>query len=290
MYELKDNREGNKPLNPSLLCFSKRKIKLIMENFIKLVFCFIVYSFLGWVLESVVKTVAQKKFVNSGFLYGPFCPIYGFGAVIMLMFLQSFKNNIIVLFIIAFIVLSIWEYIVGWLLEKLFKTKYWDYSENKLNIHGRVCLMNSLFWGFLGVVFIHYIHPFIGGKIELIPQHILIYVTSIISVAIIVDLIVSIVKLNNIQPKLEKLNEISNTIKEKLEELKNIKDNTQISKENIQQIIDELKYNQTKIKRKLLRQSNRLKKAFPTMKSEAIEKLNEFLNQKIENRKKDRNK
>lgn len=261
-----------------------------MDNFIKLLFCFIVYSFFGWILESVVKTVVQKKFVNSGFLYGPFCPIYGFGAVIMLIFLQSFKNNLLILFVIAFIVLSVWEYIVGWVLEKLFKTKYWDYSENKFNIHGRVCLMNSLFWGFLGVVFIQYMHPFIREKIDLIPQNILIYVTLIISIAIVVDLIISIVKLNNIQLKLEKLNEISNTIKEKLEELKNIKDNAQINKENVQQIIDELKYNQTKIKRRLLKQTNRLKKAFPTMKSEAIEKLNEFLNQKIENRKKDRNK
>lgn len=260
-------------------------------NFIELLACFIIYSFFGWILESVIKTVVQKKFVNSGFLYGPFCPIYGFGAVIMLLFLNSFKDNIILLFIIAFFVLSIWEYIVGWLLEKIFKTKYWDYSEYKFNIHGRVCLLNSIFWGALGVVFINYIHPFIIKKIAIIPQNILIYVISILSLAIIVDLIVSIIKVLHLQTKLEKINQIGETIKEKLEELKQVaNNNTQISKENLQEIIEELKYKQTEIKRKLLKQTNRLKKAFPTMKSEAIEKISEYLNQKIENRKKDKNK
>lgn len=259
-------------------------------EFIGLLFYFIIYSFFGWILESTVKTFMQRKFVNSGFLYGPFCPIYGFGAIIMLIFLHNFKNNIIILFITAFIILSCWEYAVGWILEKLFKTKYWDYSENKFNVHGRVCLMNSLFWGFLGVVFIHYIHPFISNKVNLIPQSILIYTIIITSMTIIVDLIVNIVKLNNIQLKIQRLTEISDNIKEKLEELKNIKDNTQINKENIQQIIEDLKYKQTKIRRKLIRQTNRLKKAFPTMRSDVIERLNEFLNQKIENRKKDKNK
>lgn len=254
--------------------------------FIKLLMYFIVYSFLGWVLESVVKTVAQRKFVNSGFLYGPFCPIYGFGAIIMLIFLDGFKENIIILFTIAFFVLSIWEYIVGWLLEKIFKTKYWDYSENRFNIKGRVCLMNSLFWGFLGVVFINYIHPFITSKIEMIPEQILVFTTIIISIAMIVDLIISAVKVVNIQIKLNTINEISNTIKEKLEELKTIKDKS--IHENIQQIIEDLKYRQTSIKRKLLKQTNRLKKAFPTMKSEAIEKINELLGQKIDIKKKDK--
>lgn len=254
--------------------------------FIKLLMYFIVYSFFGWVLESVVKTVVQRKFVNSGFLYGPFCPIYGFGAIIMLIFLDGFKENIIILFTIAFFVLSIWEYIVGWLLEKIFKTKYWDYSENKFNIKGRVCLMNSLFWGFLGVMFINYIHPFITGKIEMIPEPILVFTTIIISIAMIVDLIISAVKVVNIQIKLNTINEISNTIKEKLEELKTIKDKS--IHENIQQIIEDLKYRQTSIKRKLLRQTNRLKKAFPTMKSEAIEKINELLVQKIDIKKRDK--
>lgn len=253
-----------------------------MESYlyvIKILMYFIIYSFFGWVMESVLKTCIQKKPVNSGFLYGPFCPIYGFGAIIMFLFLQGFKERPILLFIIAFFILSLWEYIVGWALEKIFHTKYWDYTENKFNIRGRVCLMNSLFWGFLGVVFIRYMHPYIIERVDAINETELVILTVILITIMLVDAIISAIKVNDISISLEKLKEITDSIKEKLEEL----DKKQINKENIQQTIEDLKYKQTKIKRRLLRRTNRLKKAFPTMKSDAIEKINEFLKEKKEN-------
>lgn len=256
-----------------------------MENYlyiIKIIAYFITYSFLGWVMESVLKTCIQKKPVNSGFLYSPFCPIYGFGAIFMLLFLHGFKDNIILLFIIGFFTLSLWEYIVGWLLEKIFYTKYWDYSENKFNISGRVCLLNSLFWGFLGVIFIKYMHPFIASKIDLIPVEILTFTVIIIGIAMITDTIVSAIKVSKIHLKLEKLKEITNTIKEKLEEL----ESKQVNKETLQAAIEELKYKQTILKRKLIKQTNHLKKAFPSIKSEAIEKITEYLKEKKESSKK----
>lgn len=254
-------------------------------DIVKIIAYFIVYSFFGWVMESVLKTVVQKKPVNSGFLYGPFCPIYGFGAIIMFLFLQGFKEKPILLFIIAFFVLSIWEYIVGWMLEKIFHAKYWDYTQNRFNIKGRVCLMNSLFWGFLGVVFIRYIHPFIVEKIDIIKINDLLFLTVTLSIIMIVDLITSIIKVKNITIKLEKLKEITTSIKEKIDEL----EEKQINKETLQLAIEDLKYKQTMIKRKLLKQTNRLKKAFPTMKSEAIEKINEFLKEKKESIRKGKN-
>ena len=226
-----------------------------------------------------MKTVIQKKPVNSGFLYGPFCPIYGFGAIIMFLFLQGFKEKPILLFIIAFFVLSLWEYIVGWALEKVFNTKYWDYTDNKFNISGRVCLMNSLFWGFLGVIFIRYMHPYIMERVATINQTELVILTVLLTIIMITDAIISAIKVNDISISLEKLKEITASIKDKIEEL----NKKQIDKESIQQAIEELKYKQTKIKRRLLRRTNRLKKAFPTMKSDAIEKINEFLKEKKEN-------
>lgn len=258
-----------------------------MDKFIifKILTFFIIYSFFGWILESVLKTYIQRKPVNSGFLYGPLCPIYGIGALIMLTFLEQFKNNILLLFIIGFIVLSIWEYLVGLLLEKIFHTKYWDYSENKFNIQGRVCLMNSIFWGILGVVFIQYIHPFISMQIKKVPQNVLIILSISITVAIIIDFIVTIIKITNIQSKLETLREITEKLKEQLEEIKKAEKNKSLNKEALQTIIEDLKYRQTKIKRKLYRITNRLRKAFPTMKSDVIEKISEILNQKIEIRK-----
>lgn len=253
-----------------------------MENYlyiVKIIMYFMIYSFFGWVMESVLKTLVQKKPVNSGFLYGPFCPIYGFGAIIMFLFLDTFKDNIALLFVSGFLILSLWEYIVGWALEKIFHTKYWDYTNYKFNIKGRVCLTNSLFWGFLGVIFTKFIHPFIVEKVDMIKTNDLLFFTAVLLIIMIGDLITSIIKVKNINIKLEKLKEITNSIKEKIDEL----ETKSINKETIQQAIDELKYKQTTIKRKLLKQTNRLKKAFPTMKSDTIEKINEFLKEKKEN-------
>ena len=237
----------------------------------KYLFVSIVYSFLGWVIESTFKSICERKIINTGFLYGPFCPIYGIGAIIMLLFLERFKNNIILLFLAGFFVLSIWEYIVGWILEKAFKTTYWDYSDHKFNIKGRVCLTNSIMWGVLGVVFIHYIHPFIIENLNKIPENIITISTVILGGYLIIDAIITTVKVKGLEGQINKLGIIGENLKEKLEELKELnKEAGQISIDKIQEKIDELKYQQTKLKRKLIRRTNRLKKAFPTMKSNAI--------------------
>lgn len=247
----------------------------------------IIYSFAGWVLESVCKTIEQKKAVNSGFLNGPFCPIYGFGAIIMIVCLSFLKDNPILLFIVAFFVLSIWEYIVGLLLEKIFKTKYWDYSHLKFNIKGRICLKNSIYWGLLGLIFICYIHPFIEEYIKLIPINILLYVNIIIGIAILVDLIFSIIAITNFETMVRKINELGDSIKEKVKELKLLNEKNKLkveetekkSIENIEKIIQDLKINQARLKIRIYKHAYRLKKAFPSMNSEAI---TTFLNQKID--------
>lgn len=248
---------------------------------------FIVYSFAGWVLESVSKTIAQRKFVNSGFLTGPFCPIYGFGALIMQLCLQSLKEQPILLFIAAFFLLSIWEYMVGILLEKIFKTKYWDYSHLKFNFQGRICLKNSFYWGILGVVFIRLLHPFVQTYIEMIPVDLLLYIVIIIGIAMLVDLIISIIAVTNFDSAITKLNELGENIKEKVEELKNIQKKAKLKSEtiekttieNMEHVIKELKIAQAKLKIRIYRRANRLKKAFPSMKSESIAI---FLSQKID--------
>lgn len=246
---------------------------MLATQIMNLITYFIIYSFFGWLLESTIRSVIERKFINTGFMQGPFCPIYGIGAIIMLLFLENFKNNIIILYTAGFFVLSLWEYLVGALLEKLFQTKYWDYTGYFCNIKGRVCLLNSLFWGFLGVVFVKYIHPFVESYINQVPTPITMIATCIIGICILIDVIVTSVRVKNIQLNADTLKEITENLKEKLEELKEIGENTTINKETIQKAIEDLKYKQTKIKRKLYRQTNRLRKAFPTMKSEVIEKL-----------------
>ena len=244
---------------------------------------FIIYSFLGWVLESVFKTVIAKKPINSGFLYGPFCPIYGFGALIMLIFLKRFSNNIILLFIIGFFVLSVWEYIVGLLLEKAFKTKYWDYSKNKFNINGRVCLLNSCYWGILEVIFTKLIHPPVQNIVNNIPKELLMYANTILFAIIIIDYMFSVIKVYNINVSINSLNDITKNIKQELDKIKEYAENKAKESETLQHVIDELKEKQEAMKAKLEKQTARLRKAFPTMRSI---KLSEFVNQKIESIKK----
>ena len=236
-------------------------------SFLEIIIYFITYSFLGWVMESIFRSISEKKIINTGFLKGPFCPIYGVGAIIMLLFLKRFSDNLAVLFIVSVVVLTIWEYLVGVLLEKLFHTKYWDYSKNKFNFQGRICLTNSIFWGILGVVFVKYIHPAIENLIEKIDVRILIFVYSILGIVILVDMITSIVKVKNIKVTLEKIEKLNNEIREKLKE------------ENVQYIIEQLKYKRNKTILRLYKNVYRLKKAFPAINTKEI---TEVLSKKVE--------
>lgn len=258
-----------------------------METILYFFTYFVLYSFAGWLLESISKTIAQKKLVNSGFLNGPICPIYGFGAIIMLLSLNFLKEKPLLLFIAAFVILSVWEYIVGIFLEKVFKTKYWDYSHLKFNFQGRICLKNSIYWGILGVIFICYVHPFIENYIRTLSIDLLLYINIIIGLTMMIDLIITSITTVNFESMINKINDMSITIKEKVKELKELKDKNKqriinIEKSTIESAenkIKELKISQTKLKIRIYRQANRLKRAFPSMKSESITK---FLNQKID--------
>ena len=249
-----------------------------MDNtFFQILTYFVIYSFLGWVLESVVRTVCERKIINTGFLIGPFCPIYGFGAIIMVLFLDRFKNNILLLFFISLIVLSLWEYIVGVLLEKFFATKYWDYSNHKFNYKGRICLTNSIAWGILGVLFINYIHPFILRILGYVDFIYVAIIASIIALILLIDAIISVIKVKNIKSTLNKIEEINEQIKQKLLELK---DKEKISvNDNIQNLVNHLKARRDRTMKNLYRRAYRLKKAFPAIDTK---EFTEILNKKME--------
>lgn len=139
-------------------------------NFYNLTYFFAIYSFAGWCLEVLYYFKNEHRFVNRGFLYGPFCPIYGFGVLFLITFLDNYKNNIFVLFLLACFFTSVLEYITGFMLEKIFKAKWWDYTDDPLNIHGRVCVLYSLLWGVGEVVIIKMIHPIINNIVDHIPK------------------------------------------------------------------------------------------------------------------------
>lgn len=246
-------------------------------NLSELITYFVIYSFLGWIMESIVRSICERKLINTGFLRGPFCPIYGIGASIMFLFLENFENKPILLFCISVVILTVWEYLVGVLLEKLFHTKYWDYSDHKFNFQGRVCLTNSICWGILGVLFVKYIHSFIQGLVAKVDVSLVNYIVAILFVVFLVDMVTSIIKVKNMKGTLERIENINKEIKEKLKEEK---ENTE---EGIQQMIEALKKKRNKTILRLYKNVYRLKKAFPAINTSEI---TEILNQKIEIRKK----
>ena len=130
---------------------------------------FFAYSFLGWVCECLYCGIPARRFINRGFLEGPYCPIYGWGALIVIFALTPLRDYPPLLFLGAMIFTSVLEYVTSWLMEKLFHSKWWDYSERPFNLNGRICLLNSFLFGVMGLVVMYVVHPFICDVFEQIP-------------------------------------------------------------------------------------------------------------------------
>ncbi|WP_300261635.1 putative ABC transporter permease [Clostridium sp.] len=253
-----------------------------MENIIYNILYIIIYSFLGWCCEVIYCYIIDHKFTNRGFLNGPLCPVYGFGAFFVLTFLDIYKNNVILVFILGIIITSVLEYITSFLLEAIFHTKWWDYSKHKFNIHGRVCLLNSTLFGILSVVLVEFINPIIVSFVSKFPENIVFAITIIFTAMIAVDFVVTVQAMLKLNSKLNNLQDLS-------------KEFEKFGISFIDKTEKELELTMSKFKRdinlkeemlnraKTLRKNNilqrRLLKAFPNMKHK---RYNELL-QKLKN-------
>lgn len=170
-----------------------------MLLFCRYVLLFFVYSFLGWCLEVVCKLVSDHKFVNRGFLIGPYCPIYGHGALIMTLLLNRYLNDPVTLFIMIILCCSLLEYFTSYFLEKIFHTRWWDYSGYRFNINGRICLETMVPFGLFGLFIMYITNPFFLGLINKISTPILIFLTIILLSVYLVDNIISFKIIKNIQ-------------------------------------------------------------------------------------------
>lgn len=185
-------------------------IEFMGQNLYYLGFYFIIFSFLGWLMETCLCSFKAKEFVHRGFLTSPFCPIYGTGMVIIIIFLSDISHNIILLFLGGVAVTTALEYIVGALLERIFKAKWWDYSDRKLNLGGYVCLTISLCWGVLCVIMMRWIVPYITSLIDginIMFGNIFIYSFFIVIVLDTSITIYNLVGLNKILEELSKARE-----------------------------------------------------------------------------------
>ena len=175
---------------------------------------FISYSVIGWIMETILKTIEYKKFVNRGFLIGPYCPIYGCGALLMTFLLQGYVHDPIVLFVFNIIICSILEYSTSYIMEKIFKARWWDYSYTKYNINGRICLDTMIPFGLLGLLMMYVINPFIYTVycyFDMYHTNFLNIFLIILLIIFLIDAMISIITLLSIR-KDNKLVEKDNTI------------------------------------------------------------------------------
>lgn len=153
---------------------------------------FFIYSFLGWIMEVTLTLITDKKFVNRGFLLGPCCPIYGCGCILLNLLLHNYTNNILVLFILTMFTCSLLEYITSFLMEKIFKLRWWDYSQMKFNINGRICLETMTPFSILGVLAIKFATPFFITNINKLSEKTILIISIILITLFIIDVIISL--------------------------------------------------------------------------------------------------
>ena len=147
----------------------------------------IIYSFLGWVWETCYVSVKSGKFVNRGFINGPLCTIYGFGAVSVYVILRPFSDNLLYLYLGGVVVATALEYVTAVLMESIFHTSWWDYSDNKFNFQGRICLGASLGWGAFTVILFKVLHPLVESIVILYPVYVGEIGICVIGVGYVVD-------------------------------------------------------------------------------------------------------
>ena len=163
------------------------------------VLLFFVSSFLGWVMEVTVKAIQFRRFINRGFLIGPYCPIYGVGTVLLTALLTPIKDEPVSVFIQAMVVCGVLEYVTSWLMEKLFHARWWDYSQKRFNLNGRVCANTLIPFGLLGLGIIYGVKTFLFGLFAMIPQTAMDILCGVLTAIILTDAVISTTVLGKIR-------------------------------------------------------------------------------------------
>lgn len=269
-------------------------------DFYSIAIYFFVYGFLGWCTEVAFAACKEHHFVNRGFLNGPFCPIYGFGVSLVIIFLTPYRSNLILLYITSIILVTLLEGITGWAMDKIFHNKWWDYSNMPLNIGGYVCLPFSLVWGIACIAIMNLIHPLIHHVLALMPRTLGIVLIVLFGILLIIDTCVTtsaIFKFNRQLEHMEKiaaeLHDLSNQLGENIysttvraleaaddlqekarDVVEDFHEKQQDAAENIHARTEELRYRYNELKQRYNefnqntgRITRRLLRAFPALES-----------------------
>lgn len=207
-------------------------------SFIQWLLFFYIYCFLGWCWETSYVSIKKHKFTNRGFIHGPFLPIYGSGAIIVLISTLPVKHNLILVFIFGMISATILEYVTGVLMETIFKVRYWDYSNQPFNINGHICLISSLAWGMFSIFMIKILHNPIEKFVLKFNYEFVTFITFILTIGIVIDMTISIkaaLDLKNIITRITESNEELIRMQKRLDVIIAILDN---DKQELQEKIE----------------------------------------------------
>lgn len=189
-----------------------------MYNFL---WYFVIFSFLGWCMEVAYHAVCCGDFSNRGFLNGPVCPIYGFGAVLLILLLRPFSKSLSLLFVCAVVITSLLEFLTGYVLEKSFNMKWWDYSDIPFNIKGYICLKFSLAWGAAGTFLVRVVLPLCDRVIDIIPFTVGAILLAVAGACYLADAVYTVIILRSFKQRIKlaekisvRLRQISNEIGE----------------------------------------------------------------------------
>ena len=193
------------------------------------VLLFFIYSFLGWCVEVAFVAVTSGRIENRGFLNGPVCPIYGCGMLGVLVALTPVKSNVCLLFLGGMIICSAVELFGGWILDKIFHMRWWDYSKNKFNIGGYICLAFSIMWGIAVVFAVRFVHTPIMAIVKKIPKTAQLIIITVFVVIFIIDMVVTLKNLIGIKKSLGQLDKIAEDLHSIGDQLKDVVGNTAIN-------------------------------------------------------------
>ena len=193
---------------------------------------FIIYSFVGYIAEIINCSFNSKKLVlNRGFFLGPYLPIYGVSCILMGSFIIRYKSDLLTVFVMSAFVCTTVEYITSYVLEKIFKARWWDYSDRKFNLEGRVCLGNAFLFGVGGVIFTYVLNPLVVAMLDKLPMLALRIIAIVLMVIFLVDVVITIttlyqVKVSTIKFKSRDVTaELTKLIREELTKKRDIKTN-----------------------------------------------------------------
>lgn len=194
---------------------------------------FYIYCFFGWCFESTYVSLKKRKFVNRGFMNGPFLPIYGSGAIVVLFATIPFKGNNVLVYIVGALAATLLEFVTGVCMEALFKVRYWDYSNQKFNFMGHICLSSTIAWGFLSLGMVNVLHKPIDRFVMSIDSNVVTIVTLILTVYVVADFSLSFKTAMDFRVVLTRIENVKNELKvlqQRIEDIEKVAESEIIEK------------------------------------------------------------